>query len=442
MSKVNFTTSRIDAFKCPPGKCQFFLWDAKSPGLGLRATEGGAKSYIFQGKIHGQTLRITIGDTRSWTIELAQEESRRLQRLIDSGIDPRIHKTEQENIAKAKASEVNRKNISFGTAWDCYIKERRPKWSERHYEDHVTLSAEGNKDYRRGQGLTRAGPLADLRPIKLTDLDSELLGTWLAKHNVERPTVAALAYRLLRAFIGWTHDTPEYKNLIPANAISSRLVKDQLSKPKAKEGDCLQREQLAAWFKAVRTLGNPVHSAYLQGLLITGARREELAALKWVEIDFKWRTLSLGDKVDTENGRLIPLTPYFASLLKQLKELNEIQPSARKLARLQEAGKEWAPSEWVFFSETSADGKIAEPRIAHNRALELAELPHLTIHGLRRSFGTLAEWVECPTGVVAQIMGHRPSAIAEKHYRRRPIDLLRMWHDKIENWMLEQANID
>ena len=48
-------------------------------------------------------------------------------------------------------------------------------------------------------------------------------------------------------------------------------------------------------------------------------------------------------------------------------------------------------------------------------------------------------------GVVAQIMGHKPSAIAEKHYIRHPLDLLdllRMWHVKIESWVLKQAGID
>ncbi|HAX1722310.1 TPA: preprotein translocase, partial [Escherichia coli] len=44
-----------------------------------------------------------------------------------------------------------------------------------------------------------------------------------------------------------------------------------------------------------------------------------------------------------------------------------------------------------------------------------------------------------PTGIVAQIMGHKPSALAEKHYRRRPLDLLRKWHEKIETWILEQT---
>lgn len=65
----------------------------------------------------------------------------------------------------------------------------------------------------------------------------------------------------------------------------------------------------------------------------------------------------------------------------------------------------------------------------------------MTLHGLRRSFSALSEWVEVPTGVVAQIQGHKPSAIAEKHYKKRPLDLLRMWHEKVGAWMLEQGGI-
>jgi integrase len=163
--------------------------------------------------------------------------------------------------------------------------------------------------------------------------------------------------------------------------------------------------------------------------------------LRWEDVDFRWRSLVLDDKVEGTGGRTIPLTPYLATVLMNLKRLNETPPGRRELARLTERGEEWTPSEWVFSSKTSADGKIAEPRIAHNKALAAAGLPHVTLHGLRRSFGTLSEWVEVPVGVVAQIQGHKPSAIAEKHYRRRPLDLLRLWHDRIEAWMLEQAGI-
>ena len=54
----------------------------------------------------------------------------------------------------------------------------------------------------------------------------------------------------------------------------------------------------------------------------------------------------------------------------------------------------------------------------------------------------LSEWLELPVGVIAQIQGHKPSATAEKHYRARPLDLLRLWHARIEAWILEQAGIE
>ena len=54
----------------------------------------------------------------------------------------------------------------------------------------------------------------------------------------------------------------------------------------------------------------------------------------------------------------------------------------------------------------------------------------------------MSEWVECPVGVVAQIQGHKPSAIAEKHYRVRPLDLLRLWHTRIEAKILEFAGLE
>ncbi len=57
-------------------------------------------------------------------------------------------------------------------------------------------------------------------------------------------------------------------------------------KPKAKD-DVIQREQLALWFDIVRAIDNPVISAYLQALLLTGARHEEMARLRWVDTDFQ-----------------------------------------------------------------------------------------------------------------------------------------------------------
>jgi len=448
MAKVNFTAARVDGHKCPAGKLQAFIWDSKAPGLGLRATKGGAKAYIFQGKLHGDTVRVTIGDPRNWTIDRAQERARSLQCLIDDGTDPRVQEAEQRAALAVRKAETRRHQVTVGEAWATYLdylrtsispKTKRPR-SERYIADHEALAAPGGQPKKRGKGLTVAGPLAPLMVLNLSELSDRCVAEWLAEEADERPTNAAHAYRLLRAFVHWLAGEDDYKGAAPVDICDSPKVQAVLPASNTKNGDCLQREQLAGWFSAVGQIGNPIIAAYLQGLLFNGARRNELAALRWDAVDFRWHSIELADKV--EGRRVIPLTPYFESLLLELHRLNKMPPDEAQLKRMRERGEEWKPSEWVFASRTSASGHIEEPRFQHAKALEEAGIPHVTVHGLRRSFGTLAEWCEVPVGIVAQIQGHKPSALAEKHYRRRPLDLLRLWHRRIEAWMLEQAGID
>lgn len=424
MARINLTAGRIRDFKADKAAKQAFLWDADAPGLAVRATATGNKAFIFQAKLNGNAIRCTIGDVKAWGIDEARAQARTLQTLIDKGIDPREEKAERIAASEAKREESRRQGATMSEAWAAYIEARRAKWSPRHLADHEEVARLGGEDRKKGTGKIEPGPLAALMPDRLADLTPERVASWLDDETARRPTYAARTYRLLRAFLRWCASRPEYAAAVHLEAVGSRVAKDHLPRARAKEGDSLQREQLPAWFAAVRELGNPVISAYLQGLLLTGARREELAGLTWKDVDFQWKSLTIRDKVEGE--RIIPLPPYLASLL-------------ATLPRRKDETKNPVP--WVFSSPTAASGRIQEPRIAHTRALKAAGLPHVSLHGLRRSFGTLAEWVEAPTGITAQIMGHKPSAIAEKHYRRRPLDLLRLWHTRIEAFMLEQAGI-
>ncbi len=422
MAKVKFTAGRVAGFKCDAGKAQGFLWCVDVPGLAVRSTEGGAKSYIFQGRINGKVARLTIGDCKTWGIDQAQAEARRLQIIIDNGDDPRQVKADKQAAAEAKREDARHAEAPALNIWKIYLEARKPKWSAAHYNYHLTVSQAGGEKRTRGRrkgesDQIQPGPLVPLLNLPLGQITADKVRQWLKDEAPTRPTFARLAFSLLRAFLNWCADRPEYRAYVHADACASRLTRDELPKKAAKD-DCLQREQLPLWFEHVRKLNNPVHSAYLQALLLTGARREELAPLKWEDVDFRWKSLTIKDKV--EGSRTIPLTPFVASLLAALPRRNE----------------------WVFSSPAASSGRLMEPRIGHNKALTAAGLPALSLHGLRRSFGTLAEWVECPAGISAQIMGHKPSATAEKHYRRRPLDLLRQWHTKIEAWILEQAGIE
>jgi len=302
----------------------------------------------------------------------------------------------------------------------------------------------GGKPRERAPGkVTKPGPLRALLDRPLAEIDAEAIEQWVVRETNDRPTTAALGFRLMRAFVNWCAEHPKYRHIVHADACAAKRTRGKLGRPKARN-DALRREQLRAWFAEVRKLA-PVPAAYLQLLLLTGARREELMQLRWKDVDFRWKALRLRDKVEGE--RTIPLTPYAATLLRDLQARNATPPPVPRRLR-QKASSEllavrlWKPSPWVFASRSAASGRLQDPRGAHTQALAAAGLPHMTLHGLRRSFGTLAEWVECPVGIVAQIQGHKPSAIAEKHYRVRPLDLLRLWHERIEVWILTEAGID
>ncbi|RIX47585.1 MAG: DUF4102 domain-containing protein [Rhodocyclales bacterium GT-UBC] len=457
----NFTVERVAGFKCQDGKAQTIFWDGKIPGLGLRVTATGAKAYIFETRLHGKTLRTTIGSPDAWPLETqwrvnketgekvehqrgARQEAARLKSLTDQGIDPRQLAADKAAAAEAHRAELVRRDLTFGTAWKAYVAARSHKWGDLYKRDHERAVKPGGlprgKGRREGQGdVTYSGLLYPLLDERLANIDAKRLELWLDDANMRGKTEAAKTFRMLRACLNWCAERQDYQGLISADAHANRDVRDLLQKPKAKKL-VLQREQLQLWFESVRSIGNPFSAAYLQGLLITGARRNELGELKWDDVDFQWNSLSIKDKV--AGRRIIPLTPFLAGLLRDLKRINETPPNVRKLNELQSAGKPWQPSQWVFKSETSASGRLADPLRPLQKAMQASGLPIFSPHDLRRSFATLSEWSEVPAGVVAQIMGHSASAIAEKHYIERPLDLLRMWHIRIESWMLEQAGIE
>ena len=257
--------------------------------------------------------------------------------------------------------------------------------------------------------------------LPLDGLTASAIEKWAAHEGKTRPTSARLAWRCLKAFLNWCTEQPEYAPALQGvNPAKTKKSREALGKAGVKQ-DALLREQLPRWFDSVQKISNPVAAAYLQVLLLTGARPGEVLALRWEDVNIKWRGLTIRDKVEGE--RTIPLTPYVSHLLHVLPRRNA----------------------WVFPSASRGKEGIGQtmsiPRTPHAAACAVAGIEGLTLHGLRRSFKSLTEWLEIPAGVVAQIMGHKPSATAEKHYTVRPLDLLRVHHERIEAWILEQAGV-
>ena len=417
-NRVRLTAGRVDTFTCPPDKTQAFLWDRDTPTLALRATPTGRKTYIFESRLNGATIRINIGTLADWPIEKARTKAQGLKMQVDAGTDPReVERDRLQTKAAAKAAAAVQA-VTVGDVWPRYLVEGKPKrkdaFKPRYRADLQAMAAPGGEKKKRGEGNTRPGPLFPLLALALSQVNEDTLKSWFDREALTGKHQAARALMMFRGFMRWCSAKKEYRTLIDRDAGKAAAIVEGLPS-NTRRTDALEAAQVPGWWAGTEQLSNRTASVYLRALLLTGARREEIAALKWADVDFKWRKLTIADKVDA--NRVIPLTPYLAQHLATLPRVNQF-----------------------VFASTGKAGRIADTRASHAKALLSAGIDGLTIHGLRRSFSLLGESAGAPAGAIAQVMGHKPSATAEG-YRPRSIDALRPYLEKIEAHILEQAGV-
>lgn len=417
----DLTAGLLERAACPDGLPFVLVRDADKKGLRLRVTKAGGKHWQYETRIKGKLFTRALGEWPAVSLSVAQTEAHRLRGLTEQGIDPRdIEREKQaaraEKVAAAAAAAAQA--VTVGDVWPLYLEQGRPKrrdaWKPGYRADLESMAAPGGVKKKRGEGLTRPGPLYPLLALPLAEVNEDTLKSWFDCEALTGKHQAARALMMFRGFLRWCAARPEYRNQTDRDAGRAPAILESLPS-NTRRTDALEAAQVPGWWTGVEQLNNRTASVYLRALLLTGARREELAAMKWADVDFQWRKLTIADKV--EATRTIPLTPYLAQLLATLPRINEF-----------------------VFASTGKAGRITDTRASHANALKSAAIDALTIHGLRRSFSLLGEAAGAPAGAIAQVMGHKPSATAEG-YRPRSVDALRPFLELIEAHILALAGV-
>src|SRR6516165_6283659 len=102
--KIKFTQTKLEALRHRGGSTEY-VYDQDKPGLAVRLTSGGARTFVFVGRLHGKVQRITLGRVESLSLAKARAAVDNIRGDIALGIDV---------IAKRKAlraSDANRKTL-------------------------------------------------------------------------------------------------------------------------------------------------------------------------------------------------------------------------------------------------------------------------------------------------------------------------------------------
>ncbi len=150
LNRVRLTAGRRDDFTCPADKPQAFLWDTEAPALALRVTPTGRKTYVFESRLNGATIRVNIGTAADWPIEKARTRAQDLKRLVDAGTDPREVERQQQAAKAASKAAAAVQSVTVGEGWNAYMEARRPHWGVRHHADHAKLVQAGGVPAKRG----------------------------------------------------------------------------------------------------------------------------------------------------------------------------------------------------------------------------------------------------------------------------------------------------
>ncbi len=382
-NKLNFTKRQLDTLPLPESGKRIYFYDTKIAGLGISITASGTKTFIVYRKVNGKPERIMLGRYPTLSIEQARSKAAEVNLLITKGDNPNDKR-------RALRNEITLEQL-FNEYIERYAKFHKKTWKadKEQFERHL-------KEWAKRK-------LSLIRKIDIQKLH----------HEIGRKSGYYAANRLLALLsivFNKAIDFGLYEKLNPVQGIK---------KFKEKSRDrFLQSNELPQFFQALAEEPNETIRDYFIISLLTGARRANVLAMKWTQINFEqaeWRI------PETKNG-----TPQIITL------------SEEALLVLKNR-KETINSEYVF-PGTGNSGHLVEPKKGWRRILTKANIGDLRIHDLRRTLGSWQAKTGASLSIIGKSLNHKsPNTTAI--YARLDLDPVRESVEKATNAMLVAAGL-
>ena len=300
---MKITKAVVDAAESGPSAK--FLWDEQLTGFGLKVTPSGNKVYIVQYRTGGRgssTRRATIGRHGSpWTPAMARAEAERLLLVVATGGDPQADKLAKRHV-----------DTEFG--FERYAERYLTEYGRRHWRPRTWAAVESN--IRR-----YVLPVLGRKPMPAIGR-SDVIRV-LDQLPPKSPALPRNVFAHLRRLFSWAEERGDIERSPFTNLRSPASV--------ASRERVLTDEELAKIWAACSTISGHF-GVIVQLLLLTGQRRDEVAPMRWDELDRSSKQWLLpGERTKNARTHRVPLT---APCVAQLDVLA--------------GGAGWPRSGWIF----------------------------------------------------------------------------------------------
>ena len=284
---MKLTPLAVKAAK-PPKAGRTIRRDGIVPGMRLITHSGGKKSYRIVARIHGKQVNLPIGDAKVLTLNEARDKGKDILAAIAKGEDPRVTKQQAIRTASETVAVVAKKFIE---------RYARANNKTRTWQETERLIARNI--------LPRWGtrPITSIEPRDVT----ELLDAVADRAPIAANRVLAAG----RKMFNWAYD----HHLIETSPFGRIKAPTKETSRDRKHADF----ELALIWQAAGQLCYPF-GPFTQLAILLGQRREEIAGMRWSELDSELTLWTLPRK-RTKNGvqHQVPITPQARTILAGLR---------------------------------------------------------------------------------------------------------------------------
>ena len=379
------TKTLLASLVAPAAGKRVVIYDTETPKLAMRMTHTSVRAFYVVKRMGGTMVWLKLGTFPDMTCEQARKEADKVLGEFAKGENP------------AAVKRAVKTELTFGEAFDDFLERKRKR-------DGSAISDKTKRDYKDLLRLYLDG----IKGKRLSEIERNEIKAIHARTTKKSAAQADRVVAVVSAVFTFMLAHERFCGQNPATRIQKN--------PAPSRDRFLQADELTPFFKALSESTNEIMRDFFLLALLTGARRANVSAMRWADIDLAggvWRIAK------TKNGtpQTVTLSPEAVTVLESRK----------------------ADGEFVFPGE-GATKHIVEPKKAWATLLKAAGIENLRIHDLRR---TLGSW-QARTGASLPIIGkslnhktHQATAI----YARLDLDPVRQSVNTATAAMMEAAGL-